>query len=94
MLEVIIEILCIYLDEGKGVCTYALYVWEHIVSLSYRTIRWIFTKLGSIDKITVEDRVSDSFKYIFWNDIAPNSDKSSEYELKNIPNFFRSLWYL
>ena len=27
-----------------------VYVWEHIVSLSYRTDRWIFTKLGR-DKV-------------------------------------------
>ena len=38
--------LCIYLGEGRGVhkCMYIL--WEHIVSLSYRTDVWIFTKLG------------------------------------------------
>ena len=30
-----------------------VYVWEHIVSLSYRTNRWIFTKLGSDEVLIV-----------------------------------------
>ena len=30
--------------------------------------------------------MSDSFGYILLNDIAPNLDKSSEYDLKNFPN--------
>ena len=29
-----------------------------------------------------------------WNDIAHNLDRSSEYDLKNFPKVFRSLWYL
>ena len=45
-----------------------------------------------VDKITVEDRVSDSFWYIFLFDIAPNLDSSSEYDLKNFPNIFRSVY--
>ena len=30
----------------------------------------------------------------YWNDIAPNLDRSSDYDLKNFPKVFRSLWYL
>ena len=29
-----------------------------------------------------------------WKDIAPNLDKSAEYDPKNFPNVFRRLWYL
>ena len=38
-------IYCIYLGEGRGVLMH-VYVWEHIVSLSYRTDWWMLTKLG------------------------------------------------
>ena len=39
--------LCIYLDEkGGGGALMHVYVWEHIVSLYYRTALWMFTKLG------------------------------------------------
>ena len=31
---------------GGGVALMHVYVWEHIVRLSYRTNQWIFTKLG------------------------------------------------
>ena len=33
----LMNFLCIYLDEGKGVALMHVYVLEHIVSLSYRT---------------------------------------------------------
>ena len=46
------------------------------------------------DKIILEDWVSDSLRFIFLKDIAPNFDRSSEYNLKNFPNVFLSLWYL
>ena len=42
-----------------------------------------------VDKITAIPCDTKS-----WNDIAPNSDRSSEYDLKNFPNVFWSLWYL
>ena len=40
--------LCIYFAEkkGGGVALMHVYVWEHIVSLYYRTSKWMFTKLG------------------------------------------------
>ena len=38
--------LCIYLGEGKGGgALMHVYVLEHIISLSYRTTWWMFTKL-------------------------------------------------
>ena len=45
--------LCIYLGEGKGGALMHVCVWEHIVSLSYRTSRWIFTKLGRDEVLMV-----------------------------------------
>ena len=30
-----------------------VYVWEHIVSLSYRTARWMFTKVGKDEVLMV-----------------------------------------
>ena len=33
-------------EGGGGVALMYLYVWEHIVSLYYRTAEWMFTKLG------------------------------------------------
>ena len=30
-----------------------VYVWEHIVSLSYRTDRWMFTKAGRDEELMV-----------------------------------------
>ena len=39
--------LCIYLCEKvEGGALMHVYVWEHIVSLSYRTAKWMFRKLG------------------------------------------------
>ena len=39
--------------RGGGVALMHVYVWEHIVSLSYRTDRWIFTKLGRDEVLMV-----------------------------------------
>ena len=43
--------LCIYLDEERGGGTLLhvlvhIYVLEHIVSLCFRTARWMFLKIG------------------------------------------------
>ena len=40
--------LCISFGEkgGGAVALMQVYVWEHIVSLYYRTAQWMFTKLG------------------------------------------------
>ena len=45
--------LCIYLGEKKGGALMHVYVWEHIVSLYYRTARWMFTKLGRDEVLMV-----------------------------------------
>ena len=48
-IRILMNFLCIYLGEKKGGGGFALmhvYVWEHIVSLYYRTAKWMFTKLG------------------------------------------------
>ena len=46
--------LCIYLGEEKGGgALMHVYVWEHIVSLSYRTAEWIFMKLGRDEVLMV-----------------------------------------
>ena len=44
-LKIFNEFLCIYLGEGKGGVLMHVYVLEHIISLSYRTTSWMFTKL-------------------------------------------------
>ena len=42
----LMNFLCIYLGEGKGGgALMHVYVLEHIISLSYRTTWWMFTKL-------------------------------------------------
>ena len=38
--------LCNYLGEARGGALMHVYEWEHIVSLYYRTARWMFSKLG------------------------------------------------
>ena len=38
--------LCIYLGEKVWGALMHVYIWEHIVSLYYRTSQWMFTKLG------------------------------------------------
>ena len=47
--------LCIDLgeDKGGGGALMHIYVWEHIVIISYRTDRWIFTKLGRDEVLMV-----------------------------------------
>ena len=46
--------LCIYLGEkGGGGALMHVYVWEHIVSLYYRTAQWMFTKLGRDEVLMV-----------------------------------------
>ena len=46
--------LCIYLSEKRGGgALMHVYVWEHIVSLSYRTAGWIFMKLGRYEVLMV-----------------------------------------
>ena len=48
--------LCIYLGEGKGGGVGALmhvYVLEHIISLSYRTTWWMFTKLDRDEALII-----------------------------------------
>ena len=53
-LRFLINFLCIYLDEGRGGgALMHVYVLEHIVSLCYRTARWIFTKLGRDEVLMV-----------------------------------------
>ena len=37
--------------EGGGVALMHVYVLEHIVSLCYRTTRWMFTKLGRDEEL-------------------------------------------
>ena len=49
--------VCIYLGEGKGVALMHVYVWEYIVSLSYRANRWIFTKLGRDEELMVPYKI-------------------------------------
>ena len=52
--RILMNFLCIYLGEGKGGgALMHVYVLEHIVSLSYRTNRWIFTKLGRDEVLMV-----------------------------------------
>ena len=45
----------IYLGEGRegGVALMHVYVWEHIVSLYYRTVWWMFTKLDRDEVLMV-----------------------------------------
>ena len=43
----------IYLGEEKGGALMHVYVWEHIVSLSYITAWWIFMKLGRDEVLMV-----------------------------------------
>ena len=45
--------LCIYLCEKGGGELMHVYVWEHIVSLYYRTAQWIFMKVGRDEVLMV-----------------------------------------
>ena len=47
------DFLCIHLGEGRGIALMHVYVWEHIVSFSYRNNRWIFMKLGRDEVLIV-----------------------------------------
>ena len=50
--------LCIYLREkGGGGALMHVYVWEHIVSLYYRTALWMFTNLGRYEVLMVPTSV-------------------------------------
>ena len=45
-LRILMNFWCIYLGKERGGCAVMhVYVWEHIVSLYYRTTWWMFTKL-------------------------------------------------
>ena len=48
--RILMHFLCIYIGEGGGggvgVALMHVYVWEHIVNLYYRTVWWMFKKLG------------------------------------------------
>ena len=37
------------------------------------------------------ENTKNATKKFDWNEISPNFDRSSEYDLKNFPNVFRSL---
>ena len=52
-LRILMNFLCIYLGEKRGVALMHVYVWEHIVSLYYRTAYWMFTKLGMHEVLMV-----------------------------------------
>ena len=39
--------------KGGGGALMHVYVWEHIVSLYYRTAKWMFTKLGRDEVLMV-----------------------------------------
>ena len=47
-------------EGGGGVALVHAYVWEHIVSLNYRIVSWIFTKLGR-DKVLVTPHICIDF---------------------------------
>ena len=49
----LMNFLCIYLREKGGGALMHVYVWEHIVSLYYRTALWMFTKLGRDEVLMV-----------------------------------------
>ena len=44
-LRILMNFWCIYLGKERGGAVMHVYVWEHIVSLYYRTTWWMFTKL-------------------------------------------------
>ena len=45
--------LCVYLGEKGGGALMHVYVWEHIISLYYRTGLWMFMKLGKDEVLMV-----------------------------------------
>ena len=52
------------MKEGGGVALMHVYVLEYIVSLCYRTARWMFTKLGR-DEVLMAPHL--------WLDFSANS---------------------
>ena len=46
--------------KGGGGALVHVYVWEHIVSLNYRIVEWIFTKLGR-DKVFMTPHICIDF---------------------------------
>ena len=61
-LRILMNFLCIYLGEkGGGGALMHVYVWEHIVSLYYRTALWMFTKLGR-DEVLMMSYKFDVFR--------------------------------
>ena len=51
--------LFIYLGEKKGGALVYVYVLEHMVSLNYRIVWWLFTKLG-------RDKVLMTPAHFYW----------------------------
>ena len=52
--------LFIKVKRGGGGALVHIYVWEHIVSLNYRIVWWIFTKLGR-DKVLMTPHICIDF---------------------------------
>ena len=52
-LRILMNFICIYLGEKGGGALMHVYVWEHIVSLYYRTALWMLTKLGRDEVLMV-----------------------------------------
>ena len=57
-------------------------------------INWAPEPSKFVNKITVKDGWEIPFVTYSLKGIAPNFDKSSEYDLKIFQNVLRSLWYL
>ena len=56
------KFLCLFLGDeswGGGGALMLVYVWEHIVSLYYRTALWMFTKLGREKVLMAQHMHSD-----------------------------------
>ena len=51
--------LFIKVKRGRGALVH-VYVWEHIVSLNYRIVRWIFNKIGR-DKVFMTPHICIDF---------------------------------
>ena len=66
-LRIYLNFSCIYLGEGRGALKH-VYVFEHIVSLYYRTAWWTFTKLGS-----------ELFLEMFWTWARVQTARSTAY---------------
>ena len=68
--------LCIYLAEKGGGALMHVYghVWEHIVSLYYRTAQWMFTKLGR-DEVLMARHMHKDVLDIFAQEADPGRGK-------------------